>query len=118
MDIWHSANPGVAAKAYDPLKATTGSSTGWLGRTLDQARKAAGRKAGQDVPAMYLGANELPLALAAGETAVPSFDSLESFRLQTGGGALAPNTLRGVAAVSRDGAPPLTDFVRRSMLTA
>jgi uncharacterized protein (DUF1501 family) len=118
MDIWHSANPGVASKAYDPLKATTGSSTGWLGRTLDQTRKAAGPRVGQDVPALHLGPNELPLALVARETAVPSFDSLESFRLQSGGGALSPRTLRGVAAISREQSPPLTDFVRRSMLAA
>ncbi len=118
MDIWHSANPGVAGKDYDPLKATTGSSTGWLGRTLDQARKAAGPRAGQDVPALYLGPNELPLALVARETAVPSFDSLESFKLQTGGGAVSSQTLRGVAATSGGQSPPLTDFIRRSMLTA
>lgn len=118
MDIWHSANPGVAGKDYDPLKSTTGSSSGWLGRTLDLARKVSGPLAGQDVPALYLGANELPLALVARNTPVPSFDSLDSFRLQTGGGALSSSALRNVAAVSRESAPPLTDFVRRSMLSA
>ncbi len=123
MDIWHSANPGVAGKDYDPLKATTGSSSGWLGRTLDHERKTAGPLAGRDVPALYLGANELPLALVARETPVPSFDSLESFKLQSGGGAVSAKTLRGVAASgdlasARDGSPPLTDFIRRSMLSA
>jgi len=118
MDIWHSANPGVAGKDYDPLKSTTGSANGWLGRMLDHARKSAGPLAGQDVPALYLGPNELPLALVARETAVPSFDSLESFRLQSGGGALSSSTLRGVAAAAPNNAPPLTDFVRRSILAA
>ncbi len=75
------------------------------------------------MPALYLGANELPLALVARETPVPSFDSLESFKLQTGDGAVSSQTLRGVAASgnsasSRENSPPLTDFIRRSMLSA
>jgi uncharacterized protein (DUF1501 family) len=125
MDIWHSAQPGAAGQEYDPLKASTRARLGWLGRMLDQQRRTGGQTAAksaqppaQDVPALYLGENELPLALVARETPVPAFDSLESFRLQTAGGAVPSRVLRELSAAERPAAPPLTDFVRRSMLNA
>ena len=103
MDIWHTA-----ARGDDRAP------TGWLGRYLDRAVGDAAR----DVPALYLGDNELPLALAARDTPVPSFQSLESFRLRTAGGAVPAKALRTLAAVPRGHAPSLTDFVQKSMLNA
>jgi uncharacterized protein (DUF1501 family) len=114
MDIWHSAQPGEAGREYDPLSSSKASRTGWLGRMLDHTRKTEV----QDVPALFLGDNELPLALTARETAVPAFDSLESFRLRGGEGAVPAQVLRELAATTPANDAPLTDFVRRSMLTA
>lgn len=102
MDIWQSARPEVED-----------TSSGWLGRCIDHAP----RDAGQDVPALHLGPNPLPLALASRTTPVPSVHSLESFRLRTVGGALPLATLRMLAEVPRPESPPL-DFIRRSILNA
>jgi uncharacterized protein (DUF1501 family) len=61
MDIWHSAQPEIDKP-----------SDGWLGRCLD----CGPREAGQDVPALHLGPNELPLALVSQQQPVPSVQSL------------------------------------------
>jgi uncharacterized protein (DUF1501 family) len=103
MDIWHTATADVQQQR-----------TGWLGRTLDGARPSLG----QDVPAIYLGANELPLALVARQTPVPAVDSLETFRLQTAGGAVPAPALRKLASLERPDAPSLVDFIRTSTLHA
>jgi uncharacterized protein (DUF1501 family) len=103
MDIWHSARPD--ATTFDE---------GWLGRMLD----AAPREDGADVPAVHLGGDRLPLALVARQTAVPSFDSLASFRLRTESGALPAESLRALAQTGAAGEPPLVDFLRRGTLAA
>ena len=102
MDIWHSARPEEDK-----------SSDGWLGRFLDQVPRAAG----QDVPALHLGENELPLALTSHERAVPSVQSLDTFRLDSGGGALSLADLQQLARVRRP-ADAALQFVQRSTLNA
>lgn len=111
MDIWHSAQPQIEHPR-----------DGWLGRAVEQGRGTAGApghaaRAG-DVPALYLGPNELPLALASRRFAVPSIESVDSFRLRTGSGAVPTSTLRKMAEVERPQASPLLDFLRRSTLNA
>ncbi|MDA7977288.1 MAG: DUF1501 domain-containing protein [Pirellulales bacterium] len=103
MDIWHSAAP----KDLSPR-------TGWLGRALDS--KAA--KTTRDAAALHLGANELPLALVARETAVPSIDSLDAFRLRTSGGALTTDTLRELSQLPTQRESALAQFIQRSTLSA
>ena len=103
MDIWHTARPEVDDKR-----------DGWLGRSID----SDAREAGQDVPALHLGPNPLPLALVSQQTAVPSVESLESFRLRTEGGALPLSSLGKLAEAARPDAPPLLDFLRRSTISA
>lgn len=103
MDIWHTARPDTEYKA-----------DGWLGRALDRAPPGAG----QDVPALHLGPNQLPLALVSRQTPVPSVDSLEAFRLRTDGGALPLSALSDLTAVARAETPPLVEFVRKSTLNA
>ncbi len=103
MDIWHTAKPEREDK-----------SEGWLGRCIDCDR----RDAGQDVPALHLGQNQLPLALVSQHTPVPSIESMEGFRLQTAGGALPLASLSQLAEAARPDAPPLLDFLRRSTLNA
>ncbi len=71
MDIWNSAHPEAEM---------TGD--GWLGRALDSsAAKFAGK-----VPALALGVENLPLALVAPRTNVPSIRSLEDYQLRFSGG--------------------------------
>lgn len=108
MDIWHSAR----AETVDV-------SDGWLGRAIDQV----GNAAGQDVPALHLGASELPVALISRGTPVPSIESLESFRLRDDAGALPLSSLRPLADSARPAAAPpgandLLDFLRKSTLNA
>lgn len=103
MDIWHTAKPEREDK-----------SDGWLGRCIDCQR----REAGQDVPALHLGQNQLPLALVSQRTPVPSIESMEGFRLQTSGGALPLSSLSQLAEAARPDSPPLLDFLRRSTLNA
>ncbi|HUY92860.1 MAG TPA: DUF1501 domain-containing protein [Pirellulales bacterium] len=103
MDIWHTAKPEREDK-----------SDGWLGRTIDSDP----REAGQDVPALHLGPNQLPLALVSQRTPVPSIESMAGFRLQTAGGALPLASLAQLAEAARPDSPPLLDFLRRSTLNA
>ncbi|HEV3004059.1 MAG TPA: DUF1501 domain-containing protein [Pirellulales bacterium] len=109
MDIWHTAKPAVEDKR-----------DGWLGRSIDAHALAdtGARQAGQDVPALHLGPNQLPLALVSQQTPVPSVESLESFRLRTDGGALPLTSLGKLAEAARPDAPPLLEFLRRSTLSA
>ncbi|HEV3344920.1 MAG TPA: DUF1501 domain-containing protein [Pirellulales bacterium] len=103
MDIWHTAKPEVEDKR-----------DGWLGRCLD----CSPRGAGGDVPALHLGPNPSPLALASLKTAVPSIESLESFHLRTDGGALPLPSLSKLAEAARPHAPELLEFMRHSTLYA
>ncbi|MBI1917466.1 MAG: DUF1501 domain-containing protein [Planctomycetes bacterium] len=103
MDIWHSGRPEEKVHR-----------TGWLGRMLD----AKGQEARRDVPALFLGPNELPLALAARDTAVPAINSLEAFRLRTTDGSLPLGALRQLASAKRADEPSALDFIRRSTLAA
>jgi uncharacterized protein (DUF1501 family) len=103
MDIWHSAQPEIA-QAGD----------GWLGRCLDCTPK----QAGQDVPALHLGPNELPLALVSQQRPVPSVQSLETFRLRASGGAVPLSALKSLAEAPRRQENPLLAFVQRSTVNA
>lgn len=103
MDIWHSAQP-----EQKPV------SDGWLGRAIEKRSNTAG----SDVPALHLGGDKLPLALVSRGVAVPSVESLESFRLRTADGAVPLEALRKLAEAPRLDSTPLLDFVRRSTLSA
>lgn len=103
MDIWHTAKPEVDDKR-----------DGWLGRCLDCSSRAAGG----DVPALHLGPNPSPLALASLKTSVPSIESLEGFHLRADGGALPLASLSKLAESARPDAPQLLEFMRQSTLYA
>jgi uncharacterized protein (DUF1501 family) len=106
MDIWHSAQREVEQPR-----------DGWLGRYLDQSTSKDSATS-SDVPALHLGPNYLPLALASRSTAVPSVESLEGFRLRTAGGAVPLASLRTLAETERPSASSTLDFLRRSTLNA
>jgi uncharacterized protein (DUF1501 family) len=103
MDIWHTARPEVEDKR-----------DGWLGRALDCSPATAG----SDVPALHLGPSPSPLALASLKTAVPSIESLESFRLRADSGALPLAALGKLAEATRPNAAELLEFMRHSTLYA
>lgn len=69
MDIWHTCQRKGQAR-----------SNGWLGRYLDTCQG----EAGGDVPALHLGPEPQPLALAAQNVQVSSIQSLDRFRLVDG----------------------------------
>lgn len=83
MDIWHSC----ATKENR-------TETGWIGRMLDSRDLLAGAES----PALHLGSEQQPRALASRNHAVPSVDSIEQFRLRIverigNAEALAPKNL-------------------------
>jgi uncharacterized protein (DUF1501 family) len=102
MDIWHTCRREVAARQE-----------GWLGRYLDAT---SGR--GGDVPALHLGGDKLPLALAALQTSVPSARSLTQFHLEAAkDGHLAKAIETGVSA-KRGGDNDLLTFVQQGAQSA
>lgn len=74
MDIWHTARPDAALD---------GRQAGWLGRHLDAVASKARTRAEGEVPAVHLGSEVQPLALAGLNVQVPSIASFESFRFDT-----------------------------------
>jgi uncharacterized protein (DUF1501 family) len=104
MAIWHTARPKPTADT-----------PGWLARGLD-ARAAA---AGGDAPAVHVGEELLPQALAGGQQHVPSFLSLEQFRRRLGVPA-GPDAdaqraaLDRIAGAGRGGRDSLLEFVERN----
>lgn len=68
MDVWQTADPRRRV------------ANGWLGRTLGSVKVAEG-----GIPAFYVGADRLPLALQGSATGVPSLHPEKSFKLQLSG---------------------------------
>lgn len=66
MDLWHTAH-----------RKTEQISTGWIGRYLDRSTRDG------EMPAMHLGSEDQPLALAAEGVQVPTMSSVEAFRLRS-----------------------------------
>ena len=111
MDIWHSCQRGDIAAGEQAARARTG----WLGRALDCL--PLGQRS--EVPALHLGGGALPLALVARQTAVPSIDSLDRFRLRSPDGGLSAAALRALAASSLPAEQAsLAQFVQQTTLTA
>jgi uncharacterized protein (DUF1501 family) len=115
-DIWHSARPDVEY-----------TEDGWLGRALDwSAERSQG-----DIPALALGTDRLPLALASSKVSVPTVRNPAEFQLQLGSGSeadrnlrrrlidrLAASTMSSPAASKQPGCWTDLDFVRRTAQTA
>jgi uncharacterized protein (DUF1501 family) len=99
-DIWHVADP-----AHRRVAAGT---TGWLGRAADCLSAAV-----EGVPAAAIGGLEVPLALRARATRVPSVRRLEDFRWNGGDGLAVPAAapLRAVLAAAPPDGRPLHEFV-------
>jgi uncharacterized protein (DUF1501 family) len=98
MDIWHTAsNP--------PGERTSG----WLGRTFNERPQPSGAA---DPPALHLGEETQPLALAARNVTCPSIRSLEQFKLDTGGDEQQREAIQALALAARNGASDLLNFVQ------
>ena len=104
MDIWNTAQPESEI---------TGD--GWLGRALDSSAKPFGGK----VPALSMGMENLPLALVAPRTNVPSIRSLDDYQLRFGSGADAElrQSLAGRLAAGSVAGDDLS-FIRQTLGTA
>jgi uncharacterized protein (DUF1501 family) len=102
MDIWHTCR-----------RKSEHRESGWLGRFLD-----AGSTPGGDAPAIHLGDEPQPLALAAERIRVPSIRSLERFRLQEGRAKELAATISNLASAERPGEQDLISFVQSSTTSA
>lgn len=102
MDIWHTCQRKEQRHR-----------DGWLGRYLEQRpqREAA------EVPALHLGEEPQPLALAARSLRVPSVRSLDQFRLEALD-AERRNALTELANRPRQGNEDLLSFVQSSTTSA
>jgi uncharacterized protein (DUF1501 family) len=99
MDIWHSARTAAAERT-----------SGWLGRAFDaQASRLA---MAADPPALHLGEEVQPLALAARDVPTPSIRSLDQFKLETGGDNSRRALITAAAAAPRSGESNLLKFIQ------
>jgi uncharacterized protein (DUF1501 family) len=103
MDIWHTC-----------LRKDANRNTGWLGRYLD----AAFRSDVRDAPALHLGGEKQPLALAAQDVRVPSIESLESFQLQNGGDQRLSELVGDLSQAPRSEQDSLLSFVQSNTTAA
>jgi uncharacterized protein (DUF1501 family) len=103
MDVWHTCQRKGSPR-----------STGWLGRFLDESRQSAD----VDAPAIHVGFEKQPLALAAEKVRVPSLGSPESFRLDDGGSRPLREAIHHLASRSAGQPDPLFGFLQSSTTSA
>jgi uncharacterized protein (DUF1501 family) len=104
MAVWQTAR-------LNPSRATPG----WLARTLDKMKPANGG----DVPALHVGADLLPQALAGNQQRVLSLTNLDSFRRRLGvpestGAAEQRMALDALTSQERGKPGSLLQFIERS----
>ena len=97
MDIWHTANLKLGDRT-----------SGWLGRTFDRLKLD---RPEQTSPALHLGGEEQPLALAARDVPTPSITSLDQFKLDTGNNEPRRQAIETAAAAARPAENKLLKFV-------
>jgi uncharacterized protein (DUF1501 family) len=102
MDIWHTAQA-------DPSRRTVG----WLGRYLDTTQGQS-----VDAPALHLGPEKQPLALAALAVQSPSIQSLERFRLEQADSEPVRGALESSLAAERSAPDDLLRFAQASTTAA
>jgi len=105
MDIWHTAH----TKPQDRK-------IGWLGRTFDGQKTALSQTA--DPPALHLGEESQPLALAARDLPSPSIRSLAQFKLDTGGDERQRAAIQEGIGAARSGGSELLKFVQTRATSA
>ena len=105
MDIWHTAH----TKPQDRT-------IGWLGRTFDAQKTVLGQTT--DPPALHLGEESQPLALAARDLPSPSIRSLAQFKLDTGGDERQRTAIQEGIGAHRSGGSELLKFVQTRATSA
>lgn len=103
MDIWHSC-----------FREQIKQDEGWLGRYLDQSNPI---KNG-DSPALHLGSEKQPLALAAAVTRTPSISSMENFQLHSSKNKKFSMMVREMTNQKRKEKDGLLGFVQSSASSA
>lgn len=103
MDVWHTCERKGGPR-----------STGWLGRYLDASRESSD----VDAPAIHVGPEKQPLALAAETVRVPSFDAPETFRLQDGGSPKFHDAILALANGGDGPSDPLLAYLQSSTTSA
>ncbi|MBI1372381.1 MAG: DUF1501 domain-containing protein [Phycisphaera sp.] len=115
MDIWQTARVDMT----EANAGLGGRRTGWIGRYLDTTAAA-----GLDVPALHIGGGRQPLALAGEQARAASVQSMDAFKLDTGGDTSLRQSIERIAAVPRGNANPgeagddLLGFLQRSTVGA
>jgi uncharacterized protein (DUF1501 family) len=110
MDIWHTCK-----------RKTEQRSEGWLGRYAgSQAPPAAdgGSPPSGQMPAIHLGQEQQPLALASKRVRVPSIHSLDQFRLQGSTPESVRASVESLLRKKQEGVDGLLDFVASSTRSA
>lgn len=103
MDIWQTCQ-----------RKGTPRTTGWLGRFLDASHKSSDI----DVPAIHVGPEKQPLALAANDVRVSSFASPESFRLRDGDSGKVGEAIRKLSNQAEGTPDSLLGFLQTSTTSA
>ena len=103
MDVWHTCQ-----RKGNPR------TTGWLGRFLDASQQATD----VDAPAIHVGFEKQPLALAAEKVRVPSFASPESFRFQDGGSRHLRESIHALVSRDKEQSGSLLGFMQSSTTSA
>lgn len=98
MDIWHTCRRKTSLRH-----------NGWLGRYLDTRQEGKAL----DLPALHLGREKQPLALASTDIRVPSITSLDRFRLKENSKGLR-NAVEKIGSTSSAKGDDLLGFVQSS----
>ena len=103
MDIWHTCR-----------RKTETRNDGWLGRYLERA----GSEEDSDAPALHLGPEKQPLALASSDVQVPSIRSLKQFQLRDGNNSRLKNAIREINGKPAATGNSLLGFVQNNSSAA
>lgn len=105
MDIWHAAQTQPKERQL-----------GWLGRAFDMHKSTLGLTA--DPPALHLGEETQPLALAARDVPSPSIRALTQFRLETGRDDHQRSAIQAAVSGPRSTDNELLKFVQTRLTSA
>ena len=97
MDLWHTAHGK-----------SSGFQTGWLGRCVEESYNSI------SMPAIHLGFNQQPLALATRSIPVPSIRTLDRFKLDAAADQQLANKIKAANQTKRIGDNPLLGFLHQS----
>ncbi len=107
MDIWHTCR-----RKDEPRP------DGWLGRFLDQQHSAQQNStSGGDVPALHLGHEQQPFAIASNHVRVPTVKELSQFQLQ-GSDSQSLRSLLSEHQVTKASGNELLSFLQSSTASA